>query len=1549
RTPSEQPHEYMSLYTDTSNYYLTWTTSTPGKRISNFYNSDYTGKTTDEWIWYHSPRVFNTDGSLNSDEFYDGSPYNSPGFYSEYTEGEGWFSSYIAASRTALFGVNTEHYNSSGPTPEYEFAVYGKSDPIGTGAIINGINHEIQASIGSTILLSQKHRGYTKIVKSGSLDASLMGTPTTDFDFKSIYLTKGRHAVSYIIVDYPRNLTMNNASTFGWKYTGNNTYFEFTDYSGSNPWIYDLTNNRRIQGDVTGSTLQFNSSSVGEKELFISDQSAINTIPASNIKLKNVTKVDYSSTDYNFIIITNPFLASSAADYKAYRESPEGGSYNVLVVETPDLYENFYYGYHHPVALRNFCKKIYDEQPNHPTHVLLLGKGQSYNLMRFEYERRQYEDLVPTWGIPSSDYFFVTDYEPNDFSPAMAIGRVPARINSQVQNYLYKLKLHESHGNKSKVVLQLTGGETAAEQAQLKSHQQTYKSIFEGEKFGGKSISIAKADAQAVDSSLVSDIQAVINDGTNLISYFGHGASQVLEIDMGKPQHLENEGKYPLFLFNGCALGNSYGDVSLPEDFLLQEKTGAVAWIASSAFGFIPQLYSWTQIFYKRIYNLNYGESIGEVIAKTTKEYQNPLDNFNRSQCRQMVLHGDPAIKLYTPLKPDYTIQDNVRAYPEDANAELDSFAIDFTLENFGMASSDTPSVFVSLKYSNDTIRKFGPYTYGRINTTKDVRIWFPNGPYSNGFHTFTITVDYGDSIAELAPFGELNNTYEYTYYMPSNSLSVLKPKKDGIIPDPEVILEVQNNNILAGNVEVIFEIDTTPLYNSPVLQNSGVITGSNIIKHRFILPPFDSTDFFWRARYNKPANEGGTWENSTFALIHNSPVGWSQGYYSKLGETTKDRIKLDSNKRNIEFTKTIGDKFVLNVAGRGTHVTKRNMYIGFNKTIGRYLWNGVEVIAIDPDNLDRISYPSVYNRIVAGRDHKGFKYHIAGEYSGVFWFDTRNAAVRDSLLKHLHKIPEKYMVFMMTSGTTANDQWADTLFQAIEDFGAIEIRNVPDGYPYGLFGERGLAPGKATELVANVNSSADPETQQANFASVLYPISTEGIIKSQKIGPATEWKEFYKRKGKTYDSPEDSVYYRIIGVRQSETEDLLVDKIYNSSLDISNIDAYVYPYLKIEAHFKDEIERTPEQQERWTILYEGVPEGTIQPSIAYHQSHDTIQEGDSISFEVAYQNISNYSMDSVLVLAINRKSDNLVDTIERKYYYPLLPNDSVILTYKFDTRGLTGNNRFTIIVNPDFDQPEEKLENNVLDLRYLVLNDERNPLLDVVFDGVHILDEDIVSPNTVITMSVLDENEFIFIDNPSSFDVIIQKVNESGNPYGPIDSILHTRSDVVFYPATKPGEKAVLEYSANELESGTYRLTVVVTDASGNVSSDLKYQINFKVVREATISNIYPYPNPFTTSMKFVYTLTGEQIPDYMKIQILTVTGKIVREITQSELGHIKIGNNISEFSWDGTDEFGDQLANGVYLYKVVAKIDGEDIERYETAGDNFFTQGFGKIYLMR
>jgi flagellar hook assembly protein FlgD len=119
-------------------------------------------------------------------------------------------------------------------------------------------------------------------------------------------------------------------------------------------------------------------------------------------------------------------------------------------------------------------------------------------------------------------------------------------------------------------------------------------------------------------------------------------------------------------------------------------------------------------------------------------------------------------------------------------------------------------------------------------------------------------------------------------------------------------------------------------------------------------------------------------------------------------------------------------------------------------------------------------------------------------------------------------------------------------------------------------------------------------------------------------------------------------------------------------------------------------------------------------------------------------------------------------------------------------------------------------------------------------------------------------------------------------------------------------------------------------------------------------ISNIFNYPNPFSTSTRFYYTLTGSEPPSFFKIQIMTVSGRIVKEITQDQLGPLQIGSHLTDYVWDGTDEFGDKLANGVYLYKVIAKNEaGKEFDDYDeyrqTNTDQYFKNKIGKLVILR
>jgi hypothetical protein len=297
----------------------------------------------------------------------------------------------------------------------------------------------------------------------------------------------------------------------------------------------------------------------------------------------------------------------------------------------------------------------------------------------------------------------------------------------------------------------------------------------------------------------------------------------------------------------------------------------------------------------------------------------------------------------------------------------------------------------------------------------------------------------------------------------------------------------------------------------------------------------------------------------------------------------------------------------------------------------------------------------------------------------------------------------------------------------------------------------------------------------------------------------------------------------------------------------------------------------------------------------------------------------------------------------------PLISGDTITIRYDIDTKAFSGTNTLFIEFNPDNDQAEEYHFNNFLYRNFYVKADKYNPLLDVTFDGMHILNRDIVSAKPHITIKLKDESNFLALNDTSLLKVQIRQPDGSLRLY-------HFDNDTMrFTPANLASGENTATIDLAPVLSGNdevYELIVSGKDVMQNKAGDLEYHVSFRVISKPMISNLLNYPNPFTTSTAFVFTVTGSVVPQNMRIQILTVTGKIIREITKDELGPLHIGRNITEFKWDGSDMFGQKVANGVYLYRVLTNLNGKSLEKFTDKGDDtdtYFTKGYGKMYFMR
>jgi hypothetical protein len=368
--------------------------------------------------------------------------------------------------------------------------------------------------------------------------------------------------------------------------------------------------------------------------------------------------------------------------------------------------------------------------------------------------------------------------------------------------------------------------------------------------------------------------------------------------------------------------------------------------------------------------------------------------------------------------------------------------------------------------------------------------------------------------------------------------------------------------------------------------------------------------------------------------------------------------------------------------------------------------------------------------------------------------------------------------------------------------------------------------------------------------------------------------------------------------------------------------------------------------------MYAPVPEAALNPA-AYLNFKDSLQVGQMANLSVAVENLTNISMDSMLVRYRLIDANSITHLLSNVRYKKLVGNDTLHASISFDPKSYPGKNILFVEANPDNDQPEQYHPNNLGFVQLNIGVDQTNPLLDVTFDGRHILDRDIVSSKPFIQIVLRDENKYLKLDDTSLLSLKIKYPND-------ITASRNIWFDGVttkFIPATGNKNEAIIEYKPNFSEDGIYELSVTGKDKTGNTSGTNAYKTSFNVVSKSTITNVFNYPNPFSTSTAFVFTLTGSEIPTQFKIQILSVTGKVVREITKEELGPIYIGRNITEYKWDGKDQYGQLLGNGVYFYRVVTSINGHglehraDFESNSTGNntDRFFKNGYGKMYIVR
>ncbi|WP_306354399.1 type IX secretion system sortase PorU [Flavobacterium sp. MFBS3-15] len=140
---------------------------------------------------------------------------------------------------------------------------------------------------------------------------------------------------------------------------------------------------------------------------------------------------------------------------------------------------------------------------------------------------------------------------------------------------------------------------------------------------------------------------------------------------------------------------------------------------------------------------------------------------------------------------------------------------------------------------------------------------------------------------------------------------------------------------------------------------------------------------------------------------------------------------------------------------------------------------------------------------------------------------------------------------------------------------------------------------------------------------------------------------------------------------------------------------------------------------------------------------------------------------------------------------------------------------------------------------------------------------------------------------------------------------------------------RGIVRFPFSNLEKGLHTLTFKAWDVYNNlVTAEIQFVVTGDDVLK--LEKVLNYPNPFVSYTEFWFTHNRPFEPLDVQVQILTVTGKIVKTINQQVSTD---GFLCREIKWDGRDDFGDRIGKGVYIYKLTVRssTSNKTAEKYE------------------
>ena len=1516
--PGYQPHRYYNLFSDTSAYFLTWG-GVRGKRmaIHSAIPSDepaYTYYEAERMLVLHSSYAGGVDyGSLHKTTF---------------DLGEGWMGPQILHGQSASYSVEgIDNGVAAAGQPQLEILLTGRGR----------MKHDVELLVNGRSLGNIAFDGFASHKHLQAMlwsDVDANGKVTVQVRVTGI-AGPDRVSVGYIRIRYPRAVDF--ASLFQEEMHLPATQTAASLSIANAPAtlvVVDITapDNVTLMGNGGGSDT-FVIPAGGPRKLFATGT----LLTPAHLKPVRFRRIQPGGQDY--LIITHRSLRQPVMGYtdpvKAYAEYralPEGGGFDTLVVNIDQLYDQFNYGETSPRAVYQFLQ--YLQSGRLPDYLFLVGKGLdvNYNYHRRPGEFQTFRDLVPVAGFPGGDHHFSAGLGGLPEVPAIATGRLSATSPAEVAAYLNKIKFHESRpfdNLNRKKILHLSGGIETYEPALFNDILAGLETKAEDVYLGARVQPISK---HSVDTKLI-NVAHEVNAGLGLITFFGHSAPNTLDFDIGRVTDpvmgYDNTGKYPFLFMNGCSVGSLFLNGSVfAENWVMTPTKGAIGCIAHSDYGSLTGLRRYSSLFYDVAFSdsVFIHKGVGQVQTEVAKRYiaTHGLAPETITHAQQMILLGDPALRLFGADQPDYTIHANGISLSgfldHPLTALADSFRIAVPVLNYGIAKRKSYKLEIVRSFEEQTVRY--DTIVPAVFYSDTLHITIPNKAGEGyGINRFEIRIDADDVVPEL---NEENNVAAFEYFIPLNSTRNLYPYDFGIVGNQEISLTFQYTDLLAEPRDFILEVDTSHTFDSPFRQEYRLHV-AGVGRQRIALSDIDSTVYYWRTRIADPDNnESKEWALSSFSYIAGSGGGWAQLRFPQFERNTLADLVGDPQLKRHSFRETASEIDIVTfsaVAGKPLDSIRFRidgaeynlLYEG-----GACRTNTINLVAFNRHSTR--PYPGLYftwhellnqyggRRLLCGREPYVINSFRPAELA------TGN---NDDLLQYVTNVAHGDSVVVFSMGDAGYSQWPDAAFDALASIGVAraQLTGIADGDPIIIFGKKGAASG-AAKVIRDGGGEGRLVVHET-----LSGRASAGSMRSTRIGPAQRWMRFvpFVKEVEAHDTYEFSV----LGIsREGEPDTLVISA--TGEVDLAHIDPDVYPHLQLVYETTDEEALTAVQLRGWMVAYEPVPDGLLFP---IDRQVRRVYEGEPVTSRFAFVNLSQSLFADSMDIRYALISPGGAPAAQTARISAPAPGDTVAFSVTLSTQGRRGFNDVEVMANPRI-QYETNYDNNIVVLRdYIyVLRDSIGPVIDVTIDGRRLLNDDFVSKSPLIEILVLDENQHLLRADTSGIRLFLSgPCSEEPCDY---QAINFSRPDISVRSATAATPFAIA-FHPEDLSPGRYVLRVEAHDVAGNTAGEVPYTLAFRVAERHAIHIDHPRPNPFTEDAFFevVVESDGFEPVDYTLV-VSTIDGRLVTK-QAGDSNALHPGRNT--IRWPGLGQGGEPLPNGIYVYRLTVSTSKQ---RYDSSG---------------